>query len=68
MKQLPINDDRSVVLPELSITPIMLEQAEEEATLKHIREQFFSEIMIRKEDLTNDKNAWTNLRKRYRSL
>lgn len=57
-----------VVLPELNIAPDVVEQAEEEAILKHLQEQFFSEIMIRKEDLTNDKNAWTNLRKRYRSL
>lgn len=57
-----------VVLPELNIAPDVVEQAKEKATLKHLQEQFFSEIMVRKEDLTNDKNAWTNLRKRYRSL
>lgn len=63
MKQLPINDDRSVVLPELNIALDVVEQAEEIATLKHMREQFFSEIMIRKEDLTNDTNTWSRFRR-----
>lgn len=68
MKQLPISDDWSVVLPKLNIAPDVVEQAKEKAILKQLQEQFFSEIMIRKEDLNNDKNTWINLRKRYRSL
>ena len=70
MKQIPMNNGYTLILPDLQITAEMLQEAKD-AAAEAIREQemfkrqFFENICVRKEDLSHEEDTLFNLRKRY---